>query len=186
MTKKVKIQELVKILSETNETEISIQRVSEVKMKKTNNPFYYKSGRSWVPKNLVELRTNGTYKYGYSYEKLVKEALLKKGKESSFEVDKLAWGQWYIKDKLIEHKGNYYIRVYTTPDTHADMEYLVDGNIASDYQVTQIKDFSPKRGGIKKQNELGLDKSEQITPKNLPLNTINWIIIEGTKYEIIK
>jgi len=193
----VTAEELVRIIkNQKNSDSIRMNIVTEVKMNKTDNPLISHK----VTKNTV-----GKFMYGSSYTKRVEEAVRNScdGTVSPDELLKpftdstLPWGHWVdgAEGRLIVHtkkdkktgqetKG-YYIRYYNAVDPEeVDVIYSVDGKYADPEQLSIIEQFEQVKKGSKKQAEAGLGEERQVRVKNVSFNSLEWVVIDGTRYKL--
>lgn len=178
-------EQFVELMKTTTANEIKISKLAEANLNKKDNPFYQKEGRSFVPVKKVEKRSIGTYSYGYDYQSKVNEALVAEGKEAEFKAESLPWGEWETPNKIIAHNGKKYIRCYQQDDATTEVEYIVDGQPATDEDIKTIKQFEQhKSGGSNKQSEAGLEQPKQVKPQNVCVDNIEWAEVDGVKYEI--
>jgi len=186
-TKQVSKEEILEVLKSTAANQMTISKIAEANLNKKDNPFYQKEGRSFVALKKVEKRSIGTYAYGVDYEAAVNEALVAEGKSAEFKTESLPWGEWETPNKLIAHNGKHYVRLYQQDDTKTEVEYLVDGAAATAEDMETIRTFEQKKSsGSAKQTEAGLEQTKQVKPNNICLDNIEWVEIEGTRYEITK
>ena len=184
MAQKITKNDLVQILAGTNASEIIIVSRGEAKMNKTNNPFYHKEGRSWVPDYVVEKESKTTYDFGGSYEERVNEALVADGSAGTFKTSELTWGEWAVQGRIIKNGDKLYVRVYVNRDNKPEVRYFVDGKEATPQQKEMIRDFTPEKGGSAKQANEGLSEEKQVIPNNIDFDKIITIEVDGTEYEI--
>lgn len=186
MVTKINKSDLIQLLSSTSAESITILQRSECKMNKTNNPFYHKEGRAWVPDCLVEKESKTTYDFGGSYEERVNEALVSDGSAGTFKAAGLTWGEFVqgSNNRVIEYNGKFYVRCYINRDNTSEVSYFVDGVPATDQQVADIKAFTPEKKESAKQANEGLTAEKQIIPNNVSFDNILVIEIDGTEYEI--
>ena len=193
----VTADELVRIIKNQKETDgIRMNIVTEVKMNKTGNPLVEHK----VTKNTV-----GKFMYGSSYSKRVEEAVRANSDGSvnpeellkPFTDSVLPWGHWVdgAEGKVIVHTKvdkktgqatkNYYIRYYNEFDPEeVDVIYSVDGKYADPEQLGIISQFEQVKKGSKKQAEAGLDQEHQVRVKNVSFSSLEWVIIDGTRYKL--
>lgn len=152
---------------------ISYVSIKEHKMNKRNNPLY---GR-------VRKITASNCQFNYNYEKAVNNRLEKAGKEGNFESSTLPWGKWIEgqENKLIEHKGEIYVRLYKAKNCKRKVEYLVDGRIATEEEKAIISAYTPKSSGSVKQAEYGLSEN-QVEPFSVKLKDIVRLAINDVRY----
>ena len=186
--KTINFAELINLVANTNATNIVMFVQSEVKMNKTNNPFYHKEGRAWVADEVVEKLVQQRYMFGIDYQTRVNSALVVEGEAPTFKADKLPWGEWEIANKVIRHNGKYYLRTYVDrvhPDTISSV-FFVDGNFATPDEIATIKEFTPTKSGSARQANEGLAEDKQVIPNNVDFDKIISIEIEGVTYNVAK
>ena len=178
--------DLVQLLSATNANSVTIVQRGECKMNKTNNPFYHKEGRSWVPDFNVEKESKTTYDFGGSYEERVNEALVADGSAGTFKGGSLAWGEFVkgAEGRVIEYNGKFYVRCYINRGNAAEVHYFVDGKAATEEQIKDIKEFTPDKGGSAKQANEGLAEEKQVIPNNVDFDKIISIEVDGVEYTL--
>ncbi len=66
----------------------------------------------------LEKFTNGCYRLGMAYSNL--------GANKNVVTGDLPWGQFVLKNYIIEHKGRYYLRIYTTQHK-SHSKYFLNG-----------------------------------------------------------
>lgn len=178
--------DLVQLLAQTNASEITVVSRGEAKMKKTNNPFFHKEGRSWVPDYNVEKESKTTYDFGGSYEERVNEALVADGSTGTFKGGSLAWGEFVkgAEGRVIEYNGKYYVRCYIKHDLIPDVRYFVNGKEATAEQISDIKAFTADKSGSAKQTNEGLAEDKQVIPNNIDFDKIITIEVDGVEYTI--
>lgn len=150
---------------------VGIVTLTEPTMRKTNNPFF---GR-------VQKVCRQVCQIDYDYESAVNRRLKGEGKEPIFNAKSLQWGEWVIPNKVISHKGESYIRVYTT-DNKVDVLYLLDGRVASAEETREILSFCPQKKESARQSEVGLTE-HQVQPRTYKVGSIISLSINGAKIE---
>ena len=156
-------------------TIINVIANTEVKMNKTNNPYF---GR--VTKLSIE-----RMQFGYSYQNAVNNRLDKVGEEKDFIADKLVWGEWLYPNKVITHKGALYMRTYNMKNAEYRCFYMVDGRKATPQEIAEFTPFIQKSSSFsKKQAESGLVEN-QVKPKNFKFSSLVRITMNKTKYIIV-
>ena len=119
----------------------------------------------------------------YDYEKSVNRRLKAKGCEPNFKSDKLPWGTWYIFNKVIEHKGSFYLRMYDFEGRPFREEYYVDGRPATDSEVASIMAYKEAHEkSSKKQEAAGLD-THQTKPMNVNMENIIELRCDDIQYK---
>ena len=147
----------------SNGTFVRIAATTEVSMNKRNNP---------LANERVEKITIATLQFGCSYENCVNNRT-----EEEFKAEGLPWGSWVegMENKVIEHKGEYYVRLYEKKNDNRKVAYFVNGERATEEQIAIIKEFA-KKSYSKKQAEVGIEKyEEQVRPRSYKFSSINWL-----------
>lgn len=152
----------------------SIKYVSEVKIPK-------KYGIVGIVEKSVEKQVQ----VNYCYENAVNNRLEKQGDEREFVAQSLPWGQWVEGqvNKLIEHKGELYLRVYSVNSgTKVKVEYFVDGVAATDEQIAIIKEYEQSKNKVSAtQAEMGLVEN-QVKPSSVKVRNITMFRVGGETY----
>lgn len=127
---------------------------------------------------------------GADYGSAVRKEQLRQGLDNNFQAESLPWGVWRIPNKLIEHKGELYLRMETTPGQRKRQPAKVLGYRTESGQRVekeQIKRFFPKETESAKQAEAGLEgKASQIFVRNYKFSSIKKVRINGKTFEITK
>ena len=130
-----------------------------------------------LPKKLglghVEKYVSGEVQLNYSYENAINGRLEKAGETPDFKADKLPWGVWETPNKIIAHKGAYYLRFYCLKGALKVDFYMVDGRPATDAEIAVIKAYNAsKNTDSVKQAEAGLIGEEQVKPRAVNMDGI--------------
>jgi hypothetical protein len=186
MAKKITENDLIQLLDKTSAETIKVVSRKECKMNKTNNPFYKKEGRKWVPVNVVEKQNVITYLYGGgTYEERVNEALKADGSTNTFESRELPWGEWFIMNKIIKYGANFYVRCYLDINNTGTKEYFVDGKPATAEQLKLIDEWEIKdKDYSERQLTEGLTPDKQVYPQSVKFENIVTIEVDGVEYEL--
>lgn len=123
------------------------------------------NGIEKLPKKLgilgvVTKHTEGIVQMKYSYENAVNNRLEKQGDERNFKAQGLPFGQWFIPNFLIAHKGEMFIRFYTFKGGKLETTYFVDGRKATENETALIKAYKAQRADSKTQSESGLNDNQ--------------------------
>lgn len=104
---------------------------------------------------------------GTSYENAVNNRNENINGNRDFESEPLRWGEWYIANKVIAHKGNFYLRYYALKNTHTERTLLVNGREATASEVEIIKAYrkAESSGASNRQAELGIATADQVKPR---------------------
>lgn len=121
---------------------------------------------------------------GFSYENAVNNRGEKEqGAPINFVAESLPWGKWVEgqENKLIEHKGEIYLRFYGVKDAHTTYEYFVGGKPATAEQIALIKEYT-ERKPTKTQANAGLTEN-QVIARCVKINNVIAATINGTEYK---
>lgn len=153
---------------------VGILSVTDAKARKTNNKFWpiFKVCRS-------------VGFVGVDYQKAVEREANRQGADASeFQAEKLSWGEWELVNKIINHKGDRYLRTQSSPGQRHNqpakvLSYLdKDGNILD---KNLIKEFLPvTRESAKQQDEANLN--ETIFVRTYKFASIKKIRINGETF----
>lgn len=98
----------------------------------------------------------------YSYENAVNNRLEREGKDRDFEAQKLPWGEWFVANKIIAHKGKFYLRYYDYNNNVLNKAYFVDGRPATADELVIIKEY--EKASNKPSNTQGLSEEHEVKP----------------------
>lgn len=142
------------------------------------NPFYDRDVR--------RVKTS-TYEVGANYLEKINEALIAEGKKPVTQEEfsnKLPWGEYEIKDKVIAHNGARYLRCYPVKDADTFEEITVDGAPATKEDLDVIMPYTSEKKGSKKQEEAGISEEHRVQPLLFSFDSIICATINGTVYEL--
>lgn len=118
-----------------------------------------------------------------NYENAVNNRLPKgDGNGEKFVAESLPWGEWLVPNKVIIHKGKYYLRLYVTKACKKDVSYYLDGVRTNINAVAEIRESSPS----KRQAEAGINEEDMVKPFTISVENISSITINGTTYNVVK
>ena len=186
---KVSKEQLIKVLENSNADTIEVTFTKSVKMNKKNNPFFHKSGRSFVQDNDVTKRVTSVYGFGKNYAEEVNKAIrdCSTGEPALFEAKAVNWAETVVKDKVIRHKelGTLYLKVFVEKENKPAETYYVDGVEANDEQMRIINENEQRNyGSIKTQENAGLEQPNQILTITINMDGIEHVSIDGEVYEL--
>lgn len=121
---------------------------------------------------------------GFSYEGAVNSRLDKQGSEAIFVAEPLKWGKWVdnFENKVIEHKGCYYMRYYHMRNADVQCVWLVNGVVANAEQFRKIMDYlSSKKKSSDRQAEVGLIEN-QVEPRAVKVENIIRLAVNGVEW----
>lgn len=121
---------------------------------------------------------------GFSYENAVNNRLEKQGDERCFEAEPLKWGTWVkgFENKVIEHKGAYYLRYYHMRNADVQCVWMVNGVVANAEQFRKIMDYlSSHKKSNDRQTEVGLVEN-QVTPRAVKASGIIRLAVNGVEW----
>jgi hypothetical protein len=158
---------------------VGILAVTDTRSRKTGNPWrtVFKTVRvvGWV---------------GARYADGVKrEGNRQEVDASEFKAGPLPWGQWDVPGKVIEHKGNLYLRTQATPGMRRSRPARILGYHAASGETLsreQVAPFLPVETGSAKQADAGLssDPREQIWVGTYAFASLRKIRISGRSYSV--
>jgi hypothetical protein len=113
--------------------------------------------------------------------------LEKQGDERTFVAQSLPWGSWVKgqENKLIEHKGNLYLRYYEYKGAEYRQVWFVDGVQADAEQFLAIMDYlesKKKKSSSNRQSESGLVEN-QVKPKLAKVAEILMLNVNGEEWK---
>lgn len=183
-------QQLIDILENTDVNNITLLYEAPVKMNKKGNPFFTQEGRAWIQQDSVTKRVVDTFGFGLNYTDEVNNKLKAAGAEGNYRAGEVSWADTVVPNKVIKHKGTgkYYIKIFFSPNTGGSertVEYLVNGQPATDEQMDIIRQFEIKTdGNVKKQETAGLSNDNQVKIQTVAFDNIISVIIDDTMYEL--
>lgn len=154
---------------------VGIESLTDSKARKTNNPF---------GKILKRARFVGLI--GGNYEKSVNNEMERQDAAGEFKAEPLSWGEWDVVNKIIIHKGEYYIRTQSSPGQRKKSKAKIldyrneDGQILSREKVAP---FLPEKADSARQSEVGL--AEKVEVRTFSIKSIRKVRISGVTYKLI-
>jgi hypothetical protein len=86
-----------------------------------------------------------------------RELVRQRGVEREFDCDPLPWGKWVIPGKVIEYKGEYYLRLITTPKSRGTIKTVYLDESGKKLNWVDIAHFLPGDRDSRKQSNFGLE-----------------------------
>ena len=140
--------------------------------------FPQKSGLADVSK-----RVSQKVAINHNYVEDVRSRIAEKGgNPNDFVEESLRWGAWEkdMTNKVIAHKGEYYLRYYCIESEYPSVEYFVNGVPATAQQEADIKAYlATKTKESAKQGACGLSVKEQVMPRNVKFSNIESVVFES-------
>ena len=144
-----------------------------------------------IPKKVINGNVlkvvNTRVQLNYSYENAVNNRLAKQGNEKTFVAQSLPWGSWVEgqENKLIEHKGNLYLRYYEYKGAEYRQMWFVDGVQADEEQFYAIMNYlesKKNKSASNRQAESGLTEN-QVKPKLAKVSEILMLNVNGEEWK---
>lgn len=114
-----------------------------------------------------------------SYEKAVNNRI--KG-EKDFKAESLPWGEWFIPNKVITHKGKMYLRFYVTKSAKTEKAYYYDGERVDEEMAKDIASNIRESKPSARQAEVGISEEDMVKPFTVAAENISAITLNGTTY----
>lgn len=155
---------------------IGILAVTDARAKKTNNPF----GTIFKTVRAVGF-------CGANYGNAVLNEGLRENKSINFIEENLPWGSWLIPCKVIEHKGDLYLRLQSTAGQRQRQPAKVLGYQSETGQALtfkQIEKFLPAKTESAKQVGAGIDTGKTVMVRTYKFSSLKVVRINGQSYQI--
>lgn len=154
---------------------VGITYMADVRMTKTNNPL---NGHD------VFKCVKTQFNFGIIYENAVaNRASKEQGEKVKFVAEKAKGYEWEIYPYLLRavKTDELQVRFYCKDGAKAEVVYFVDGHIATDEEVSIIKQFAIVSNWSNKQAEVGCTEN-QVKPRNVRLKNIIRLSMDGETY----
>lgn len=126
---------------------------------------------------------SGSVQLNYNYQNAVNNRLEKSGESRDFVADKLPWGEWETPNKVILHKGNYYLRYYAHKNSGMQVTYFVDDRMTTTEELAIINTYNQSKvKGSAKQEAHGLNTEDQVIPRVLSFDAIEVLKCDDIDY----
>jgi len=147
-----------------------IENVKSVKAGTIANVLYESEKKTPAKVGLgtITKRTEVRVQMRYSYENAVNNHIERNGGERDFKALSLPWGQWVegCENLLIEHKGNYYLRMYLF--SKSEPKTMLLNSEGQPLSADEAKRYWEWENGLSKgserQSEKGLSDEYQVKP----------------------
>ena len=177
----ISVEELVNIVSNVKccqFCQISYKTPAESLSKKLKggqkNPYF---GRAASITSMSGVQINA------NYENAVNNRLPKgDGNGEKFVAESLPWGEWLVPNKIISHKGKYYIRLYVTKSVKKETSYYLDGVKTDENIAAEIRENKPSA----RQAEVGIDEKDMVKPFTICADNVESMTLGGVTYTIVK
>lgn len=166
--KTINVNQLVNLLNGvTVETPAKIVTETEVKMKKTNNPYYGE----------VKKRTTSNVLLSFNYENEVNRERAKEGKEFDFQAKERAWGAKLGNTPIITNNGQLYLSVRflkSEGSTFSHNDQAIDKSVLTEW--LQESNSNAAGQGLNTQNEVVVRTYKIVNVKEITLNGETYVI----------
>lgn len=156
---------------------VGLLATTDARARKTNNPFFP------ITKTIRAIGFVGA-----NYENAVNREANRQGETPEFQAESLPWGQWLIPGKIIEHKGEMYLRTQTTPGNRRKTPAKVLNYRAGDGKFIsrdEAKPFLPvARESNKQQEETGIQQTVWV--RTYSFDSLKKMRIAGQTYHITR
>lgn len=158
----------------------SILTNSVPEMRKTNNPF------------LGRVTKLSKWSFGLNteyYSKLIKEMERQGIDPSALTKEPSNYERYNGKPncpvlKLKSDPSKLYLALFPNKDGVSFVEYYIDGRLATDFEVEQIKSFEYGSKPSAKQTALGIEAERQVKIRTTKLESVVAITLEGQTYKV--
>lgn len=118
-----------------------------------------------------------------NYENAVNNRLPKgDGNGERFVAESLPWGEWLVPNKVITHKGKFYLRLYVTKSVKKETAYYLDG-VKTDLNIAaEIRESKPSA----RQAEVGIEEKDMVKPFTICADNVSSITLNGVTYNVVK
>ena len=101
-----------------------------------------------------------------------------------FVAESLPWGTWLTPNKLIEHNGKVYLRLYMTKSTTTDKTYYRNG-VACDCETAKaIASTMRESKPSARQAEVGIEVADMVKPFTVCLDNLLQFTVDGVIYTV--
>ncbi len=155
---------------------VGILALIDARARKTGNPF----GVTFKDISAVGF-------VGADYTKAVEREGARQGEKVEFDGGPLPWGVWALPNKVIEHRGGYYLRTQSTPGQRRKQAAKVLAYRNASGHVLdreKVKQFLPPVYESAKQQDEGL--TETVWVRTYAFDSIKKIRIAGVTYKLEK
>jgi hypothetical protein len=174
----ISLPALLKLVSRPGAMPVGIVATTDARARKTGNPY----GK--ISKTVKAVGFVGA-DYGASVERQSE----RNGNKTEFIPDSLPWGQWEIPNKVIFHKGKFYLRTQTAPGNRRKQAAKVICYRAENGQFLSREDVKPflpvAKESARQADEAGLEGAEnQIWVRTYAFESLEKIRIGGRTYKV--
>lgn len=154
---------------------VGLSTLTDAKARKTGNPF-----------GTVYKQCRGVGLVGADYQAAVNREGSRQGVEANYQAESLPWGEWIVQNKVIGHKGQFYLRTQSSPGQRRKSPVRVVAYRNSTGQFLpseQVKPFLPEAKESAKQENAGLEKTVWV--RTYGFNSIRKIRVNGQTFELV-
>ncbi len=160
---------------------VGIEALTDAKARKTGNPH-----------GAIFKHVRAVGFVGANYENAVKREGGRQGAEDAagFVAASLPWGAWHVANKVISHKGDFYLRTQSTPGQRNRQPARLLSYRDSKGQFLSrdaVRPFLPAPSVSKKQADvgLGMEAAEQVMVRTYKFSSIRKVRVNGQSFELV-
>lgn len=127
---------------------------------------------------LIEKVAKGSAVVGGSYGRAVE-----KQSGQAFTPESLPWGQWLVPNKVIQHKGELYLRTIARNQRPMRSHFLSAGE---PIEKEKVVPFLPVPAPSARQERVGLTGKRQVSVRTVKFDNIKIIKIKGETYRLVR
>lgn len=154
---------------------VGLSTLTDAKARKTNNPF-----------GIIFKQCRGVGLVGADYQASVNREGERQGVQADYQAESLPWGQWKIANKVIEHKGQLYLRTQSSPGQRrkSPVRLIAYRNATGQFLPSdKVKPFIPETRESEKQQNSGLEKTVWV--RTYGFNSIKKVRVNGQTFELV-
>lgn len=154
---------------------VGLSTLTDAKARKTGNPF-----------GPIFKQCRGVGLVGADYQASVNREGERQGVQADYKAESLPWGQWKIANKVIEHKGQLYLRTQSSPGQRrkSPVRLVAYRNATGQFLPSeQVKPLLPEKRESEKQQSAGLEKTVWI--RTYGFSSIKKVRFGGQTFELV-
>lgn len=177
--KKITHKELASLLASVpGAMPVGIDAETDAKARKTGNPY-----------GTIKKRIRAVGFVGADYVTgLVREGARQGVDATEFQVDSLPWGEWLTVDKVIVHKGAFYLRTQTSPGQRNRQPAKVLAYLGENGETLtkeQVDPFLPRETVSAKQAAIGIDAAKQVKVRTYAFASLRKVRVAGQSFVVV-